>query len=430
MKISRNLIPALICCFILQASISAAQDPLKPQLDTLAGDVRKIKGDIEILKKIKFSGYVQPQFQWADSAGIASYAGGDFPAFTDNRFRVRRGEFKTMFDNGTTQIVANIDITQSGVNVKDVFGRFTEQRWKSLSFTAGIFNRPFGYEVPTSSSLLESPERARMIQILFPGERDGGCMLSFQRPQGSKLNLLKIDLGIFNGSNNANVFDSKKDIIAAIHWNKTNKKETFMYSAGVSYYDGGTANGTKFLYKNIGVLSNGNTGFIVDSADGNRNAISKKTYTGIDLQTAIVWKAGTTKLRVEYIQGQEPGTSSSNATPSVKPVTDAYIRQFSGGYAYFIHGIMKTKHQVVVKYDWYDPNTKVNGSMIGKAGSRLGVADLKYTTLGFGWIYQMNTNVKWTLYYDMVTNEAAPNLSGYNHDIPDNVLTVRMQLKF
>jgi phosphate-selective porin len=430
MKISRLVLLAFMAGLILQAQKLTAQETLKPQVDTLAGDVKKIKADLDILKKIKFSGYVQPQFQWADSAGISSYAGGDFAPYTDNRFKVRRGEFKTMFDNGITQVVANIDITQSGVNVKDAYGRFTEQRYRSLSFTAGIFNRPFGWEVPTSSSVLESPERARMIQILFPGERDGGCMLSFQRPAGMKLNPLKLDLGIFNGSNTANDFDSKKDIIGAIHWLKNNKKETFYYAAGISYYSGGVANGTKYLFHDIGTLGNGNKGFNVDSAIENKNAISQKTLMGGDFQVNIVWKAGTTKIRGEYIQGRQPGTSSSTATPSAKPLTDAYIRDFNGAYFYLIHNILKSKHQVILKYDWYDPNVKAGAGDIGKAGSRLGAADVKYTTIGFGWIYQMNPNVKWTLYYDMVTNETTPNLVPTAKDLKDNVLTIRAQFKF
>ena len=255
-------------------------------------------------------------------------------------------------------------------------------------------------------------------------------MLTFQRPAASKLHPLKIDLGIFNGTNNANDFDSKKDIIGSIHWNKTNKKETFTYAFGVSYYEGGMANGTKFLYKETGTLPNGNKGFIVDTADENRNAISKRSYIGGDLQTSVTWRGGTTKLRAEYIQGQQPGTSSSTMTPSAKPFTDAYIRQFNGGYIYLVHGILKSKHLVVLKYDWYDPNTEVSGNDVGKAGSRLNATDLKYTTIGLGWVYQMNTNVKWTLYYDMVTNETAENLAPYTKDLKDNVVTLRAQFKF
>src|ERR1041385_4669381 len=155
--------------------------------DTIPNTIRVLQGDVAVLKRIKFSGYVQAQYQQIDSAGAKSFAGGDFPAGVNKRFKVRRGEFKTMYDNGKTQIVANIDITQNGVSIKDCYGRFTEQWLQTFSITAGIFNRPFGWEVPTSSSAIGSPERSRVNQILFPGERDLGVMLTFQLPVTSPL---------------------------------------------------------------------------------------------------------------------------------------------------------------------------------------------------------------------------------------------------
>ena len=101
---------------------------------------------------------------------------------------------------------------------------------------------------------------------------------------------------------------------------------------------------------------------------------------------------------------------------------------------------MQSKHAIVVKYDWYDPNTKVSGDDIGKAvlnphGATFkttSTQDLKYTTLGLGYIFKLDNNVKFTLYYDMVTNEATKNIiaGGYWRDLKDNVLTLRVQYKF
>ncbi len=408
-----------------------AQETKENQLDTLTRFVNGMSDDVLKLKRIKFSGYVQAQYQSADSSGIKSFSGGDFPANTDKRFKIRRAEFKTMYDNGITQVVANIDITQNGINIKDAYGKFTEQKLRAFSLTAGIFNRPFGFEVPYSSGVLESPERSRMIQTLFPGERDLGATITFQMPNTSVLNPLKIEAGFFNGTgNNVNDFDNKKDFIGNIHWNKATKSEKISYGIGVSYYDGGIANGTKFIYSDVALLSNGNNGFKVDSTVANKFAISKRNYIGADFQLNIDWIAGMTTIRGEFIQGQQPGTSSTTTSAGTQPVTDAYIRNFNGAYFFFMQNIMQTKHQLIVKYDWYDPNTKVAGDDIGKAGTKLGATDLKYTTLGLGWAYRFDTNVKFTLYYDMVTNETSKNLAGYSQDLKDNVVTLRMQYKF
>jgi hypothetical protein len=412
--------------------------------DTLAATLTKLSSDLEALKRIKFSGYVQSQFQWADSSGISSVAGGNFDAHIDKRFKVRRAEFKTMYDNGITQIVANIDVTQNGINIKDAYGKFTEQRLKEFSLTAGIFSRPFGFEVPFSSGSLESPERSRIIQTLFPGERDLGAMIGFQPRASSPFNPLKIEAGMFNGTgNNVNDFDFQKDFIGNIHWNKPLKSEKLSYALGVSYYDGGWSNGTKYVYKDISTLSNGNVGFNVDSTSSNLYAISKRNYVGGDFQVIVDWAGGLTTIRGEFIQGQQPGVLKSSVSPGIQlgadgksaisssnPAADTYLRKFNGAYFYFTQNIAKSKHQLVVKYDWYDPNTDVNGDEIGKAGTKLSNTDLKYTTLAFGWLVRWNSNVKIVAWYDMVKNETSANLSGYGSDLKDNVFTLRVQYKF
>ncbi|MEP6595937.1 MAG: hypothetical protein ABJA71_08310 [Ginsengibacter sp.] len=63
------------------------------------------------------------------------------------------------------------------------------------------------------------------------------------------------------------------------------------------------------------------------------------------------------------------------------------------------------KHQVIIKYDWYDPNTDVAGKDIGKTGVNINEANIKFSTLGFGYIRYIHENVKLLLWYDKVTNE-------------------------
>ena len=420
-----------------------AQAPEETPIDTLARAVNKMADDISFLKKIKFSGYIQSQFQVADSMGAKSFAGGDFPATVDKRFKVRRAEFKTMYDNGKVQVVANINVSQDGVTIKDAYGKWSEQRLKMFSLTAGIFNRPFGFENSYSSGSLESPERARMIQVLLPGERDCGAMLTFQMPNTSALHPLKIEAGVFNGTGNAaNDFDYYKDFIGNIHWTSTNKSEKIKYALGVSFYDGGVRQGTSKVYS-MKADSNGINTFVMnkDTATSGYGAIAKRQYYGIDGQVSFDFPFGITTLRAEYIAGTQPGTSSSSSSPSALPTGDTYIRKFNGAYFYFVQNIFQTKHQIVVKYDWYDANTDVKENNVGLtkfayASGTLtkttGTADLKYTTLGLGYIYKVDNNLKFTLYYDMVTNEKSTFLtsSGYWKDVKDNVLTIRAQYKF
>src|SRR5918993_1117534 len=45
-------------------------------------------------ENLHFSGYMQPQFQVIQQKGAASFAGGNFSEFTDNRFMLRRARVK------------------------------------------------------------------------------------------------------------------------------------------------------------------------------------------------------------------------------------------------------------------------------------------------------------------------------------------------
>lgn len=211
----------------LSITLLSAQEEVANPMDTMGTAINKLQSDLYILKKLKISGYVQAQYQIADTAGISSFAGGNFPAAVDNRFDVRRGRLKFTYTSGLTSSVIQFDVTQRGVNFKDVFFSVTEPWKSSLSLTMGMFNRPFSFENEYSSSLRESPERARIVQAFLPGERDLGAKLSFQAPKPSKWNILKIEAGLFNGTGLAgtNDFDSFKDFIGNIGIAKTTRNE-------------------------------------------------------------------------------------------------------------------------------------------------------------------------------------------------------------
>ena len=408
-----------------------SQEVEQNPIDTLTTTVQKLQSDFSILKKLKLSGYVQAQFQTSDSMGASSFAGGNFPTNSDKRFMVRRGRLKATYDNGQSLFVLQFDVTEKGMGIKDAYIKIKEPWMNAVSLTTGVFDRPFGFEISYSSSLRETPERTRLFQTIFPGERDLGAKITIQAPKTSKWNFLKIEGGLFNGTGGtASDFDYKKDFIGNIGINKTTKNEKINYAVRASYYNGGYRQPTKYIYNGFETLTNGNLGYSVDSTSTNKGKIAKREYMGADAQINIDFPFGLTSLRGEFIQGTQPGTSATSTSPSATPTTDTYIRKFNGAYFYFLQNIMQTKHQLVLKYDWYDPNTSVIGDEIGKSGSKLNNNDLKYTTIGIGWVYRWDTNVKITAYYDFVKNETSKNLAGYTKDLKDNVFTLRIQYKF
>ncbi len=413
----------------------AQEEALSP-LDTLANSVQKLQNDLDVLKRVQISGYMQPQFQKADTAGASSFAGGNFNPYTDNRFLLRRARLKATYTTELSQYVFQIDLTDAGAVVKDMYAKFTEPWMKAVSLTAGIMNRPFGFEIPYSSSMRESPERGRMSQTIFPGERDLGAMLTFQMPKTSKWNFIKAEAGMFNGTGStAKDFDSKKDFIGNIGINRTTKSEKINYAARLSYYSGGFRQDSTAVYS-MGTDSLGTSAFVKQTATV--GSIAKRQYIGFDAQVNMDWKPGITTFRVEYIQGDQGGAASTTASPAASLGGFLYNRKFNGAYIYLLQNIGQSKHQFVFKYDWYDPNTEVKGDEIGTTLKALpgqsmkttNATDIKYSTIGLGWVYHWDNNIKITAYYDMVSNETSTHLSGWGSDKKDNVFTLRLQYKF
>jgi phosphate-selective porin len=306
-------------------------------------------------------------------------------------------------------------------------------------------NRPFGFEIQQSSQDRETPERARFTQVLLPNERDLGAMITFQPVKGKKLYGLKVDAGFYNGTgiavpgttslNGAGVvdFDSYKDFIGRAHYKKSWNQDKVTLGIGVSHYNGGVVYQSNKVYSNLATDSLGVVSWqLSDTTNGTtfKGGKAPRIYYGGDLQFSVKSKLGTTSIRGEYITGTQSGTVDENKSPNSLPTKpDAVVRNFNGGYAYLIQRIGKTKHELALKYEWYDPNTKVTGAdLVGTNG--MTKAELKYTMLGVGYNYYMNDNVKFMVYYNMVTNENAKALTGYTTDLKDDVLTFRMQFRF
>ena len=434
--------PVLIAVFLVTVfSLQSKAQRFLTDIDSSFFIKDTVRPLVKRFENIIISGYMQPQFQVAQSDGTPSFAGGNFSQYSRSRFMLRRARIKIDYllrsDNKFPKALFTfqIDATERGVIVRDMLIRLFETQKNNLSITTGFFARPFGYEVNLGSSTRESPERGRMSQILMPGERDLGVMFSFE-PQSkkNKFSHVKWDAGFFNGQGASGTtdFDSHKDFISRVFIKPYSFKKNDI-SGGLSFLKGGWKNGTKYVYES-GRTNNGDKVFVVDSSVANLGKSSPRHYYGADFQFKIHHAWGETEFRIEHWLGTQPGTSASTTNPGTLPNTNGillptYVRHFNGSYFYFLQNIVNTKHQLLLKYDWYDPNIKVSKSEIGKAGTNLTAADVKFSTLGVGYIYHFNTQTKIIFYYDIIKNENTL-VTGYTTDLKDNVFTCRLQFRF
>lgn len=389
------------------------------------------------MENLHFSGYIQPQFQAASRMGAPSYNGGNFSEFSNNRFMLRRARIKVDYllpardrDFPMALFTFQFDITERGAFARDVFLRLYAPRSSKFSLTMGLVARPFGYEVNLSSAYRESPERGRMSQILMPAERDLGAMISMESHNNNDHKpLFKWDLGLFNGPGLSAPadFDSYKDLISRFVLKPYSLGSGLSVGAGLSLLYGGWRETSPWRYRTQTI--GGLPAFTGDSSASHIGSQAPRHYYGADLQLAWKHGRGKTELRGEYLRGKQPGTALTTVNPGTLPTGPTYIRRFDGAFLYFIQTIVNTHWEALIKYDWYDPNRDVKGRDIGRPGTGFTPADLRYNTLGLGMNHYFNDNVKLLAYYEWVRNESS-SLPGFTEDDPDNVFTLRMQLRF
>lgn len=487
----KTLILTVFSCLTAVGVFAQDTEPSMERLSALEGKVTGLeesyletKATVDKLAKLKISGYLQAQYRSAMDGeaaqtdtndvytgvynyAVGNYAGGTFAGNTDGLFQVRRGRFKLNYNTKYTDYVVQLDVTQSGVGVKDAYLSLTEPWLAVFKAKMGVFDRPFGFEISYSSSSRESPERSRLFQTLFPGERDLGAQLEAALPEKyGPLSWLNFKGGLFTGNGIAVESDQNLDLMGRLGISIPLTDLNLAIDGGVSAYIGSvsctdtswvsfdTTVSPKKVFKRGKVyeMNADKKQFVQDTSKSQLLKDFDRKYTGMDLQvysdvlSSLLPVSAGLSVRGEYIFGLQPGTSSSSSFyNAAKGASALYLRDFSGYYLTYVQNIGNSI-QTVVKYDLYDPNTGIEAGDIDSAGikkGKLSPADLAYTTLGLGLIYHWDENLKFVLYLDKVGNETLEasevkklplsdqnSLRWYTEDLKDDVLTFRVQYKF
>ncbi|MCD8179405.1 MAG: OprO/OprP family phosphate-selective porin [Tannerellaceae bacterium] len=370
---------------------------------------------VKTLSKVKVSGYIQTQFQSGqENASLKVGSGKASTEDSFNRIGVRRGRVKFTFEEGITSAVFQLDFTdKGGVKFKDAYLNVKDPWFRTSALRAGIFDRPFGYEIDYSSSRRESPERSAIFQMLFPDERDLGAMLILQPSKESSLHALKFQGGLFAGNGIKADVDNRKDFIGQLRIDN-NLGQAGTYGIGISTYLGGVLQQTEDVY------TMKDKSFVVDSKESNKGKYAKRQYFGVDGQIALKSDAGQSKLTAEYIFGKQPGTEKINGSITDLIADDIYIRNISGGYVMFVQDLGRSPFQAVVKFDWLDLNTKISGNEVKSN------ADRSQNTIGFGLLWNATKDLRLQAYYEVNNFEKSEHLDKVKAD----VFTLRLQYKF
>ena len=428
MKITKLM--ALVLLALLPFFTEAQNtEQIDARIDSLAEETATLDKIVQKLSKFKVSAYIQGQFQYGQED--ATLKVGDKNEHEDkgfNRIGIRRGRLKFEYNDGIGTGAVQIEANDKGVSFRDLYIGIKDPWTKRSQLMAGVFNRPFGHEIGYSTSGLESPERATIIQYFFPDERDLGAMLTLRTKKESPLAFLRLDAGLFAGNSINRETDNRKDFIGRLgadkeigNWGK--------WGAGISYYNGGVYNPTTTAYEMDGKR-------FIEVDKGETGTYMKREYIGMDAQFSFLSSWGTTSLRAEGLLGTQPGIASSSKSPNTGtrpenlPENALFKRPFIGYFFYLVQDIGTSPFSAVLKYDVYDPNTKLKGNEIGTDNSFTSKTDLAQSTLGIGGLYRFNKHIRVQAYYEFNFNEKSDFVKGYEKDPKDNVLTVRLQYKF
>jgi hypothetical protein len=232
--------PALEPTAPAQTQATAAQATASPAAE--AKVAKPAKSDKP--SGLKVSGFVQGRYEWhQDSVNGWNYSDkpttgnppGNAGSNTKSTFYIRRARLDTSYIGTNAEFILQLDAGGDTVGLRDAEAAFVDT-WTPLHLRVSIgqFKYPFGYELQQADPVREMPERARMIQKFFPGERDRGLKV-----QGS-YQWLRFQIALVNGNGIQDpIFKAGKDTNAWLDLVGRVGADFQFVSGGVSGYYGG-----------------------------------------------------------------------------------------------------------------------------------------------------------------------------------------------
>lgn len=277
----------------------------------------------------KIIGYLQPEFRYELNGDNADGTSKDAASWCFRRARI--GLTGTIPYDFSYYVIGEFSSFQNGPYILDAF--ITYNRFKPwFKVSMGQFKKPFGLELSTGCQDLYTINRSRVVEELTAPDRDLGIMLS--GTSGTKSffgltneNLISWSLSVTNGTGK-NVFDGdlSKDVVGRVVLSPFD-----FLSVGASYMTGKKKN-----------------------ADVTVKEKDEKMRYGADIQI----KKYNFILQAEYVYGSDKGSKLVGGGCGATP--ELVMGNFESN-GYFAQIMYNTKYKVmpVLKYEYYDPDMKL-----------------------------------------------------------------------
>jgi hypothetical protein len=382
---------------------------------------------LDKLSKIKISGYIQAQYEMYDNWSANGKVHGVAPTSgvrpITNSFFIRRARVKFTYEAlDGVKFVLCPDFTVDKFSLKDAYAVLNDRWTNTFSLWVGQFNR-ITYDNEFSSASREFAERTLLTRTLYPTEREVGVKL--EADFNTKYNFpLKLQFAIFNGnfgegavaSQQKDVDDAKDFMARAVYSLKLPSKGLGIDFGGHTYIGKTTFIALDPTPANNIFTDVNNVSFTPAIGDRfNKQLFSGEMQVYYDLLGGI-------SLKSEYIRGTYSGTINAAQLNSLFSANK--VRNVEGYYISLVKNI-GNKYEASVRYDVFDPNTKLSGDAVKTKD------DLKYNNWTFAWQYHFDESVKIMACYVMPINEKSLNAGAdFIKDKHDNTFTLRLQARF
>lgn len=398
-----------IFCSILFPSATFAQT-------TAPSSAKAPQGTASSPEKLqfKFGGYMQGLLQVGQPNASTSVGNPNTENKYFTRMGLRRGylSFEALYGDWSAK--TEIRATDKALGVYRAYIGYKPSQVRGLGFTLGLNTVAFGCELPISSRLRETFERAAYIKDLFPGDVDMGLMAQYKMPlTATYVNALRIDLGILSGNADYGMRKAFPDLLLRVEFGHDGPLMSRRY--GISGYYG-----------------------YATAPSGQR---ARRHYFGGFLDYSLKAAEGIFKLRLEAMGGLQAGTPTKNlAIASQAPEKigkEGYTlreRTFAGAMAMLTYRHNHVPIEGVLKYDYYNRNINLKEALskqkVGEQRSFSSEGISHSITPGLN-AYLWDNRVRLSLFYEMYLHQAGL----IDNNIPqwyekDDILTFGVQFSF
>jgi hypothetical protein len=408
-------------------------EPVPPKGAEPAARAAETPSDLDALRGIVVSGYVQAQLENHEDSEDQVRPGG--VPYNQNRFLIRRGRVKIEREWDYSSVMLEIDgNTTRGPQVQ-LFRAEAALMWRGgnprptppmAKFTVGLFDVPFGYELTESSKGRFFMERSLQSRSFFPAEPDLGVRLS------GELAWFRYAFAFMNGEplGTPNGFaaqdpNNHKDFVGHVSAVGAPTKETEV-SGGISMLNGlGFAKGTD-ASKNLLVWSDQNEDrrATPDEIFGQPASAASPSYNfdrwavGADLAVRVKTPIGTTKVYGEL----QLGSNMDRALFVANPTVSGQPARELGYYIGLLQEI--TPYGMLgFRFDYYDPNADFLGYQSGKQVPRSQTIKTASPLVAM----MIPGRARLVFQYDYVTDSLGRTGDGLPTDLKNDQWTLRLQ---